>query len=93
MIAVATGAGSSTRHWTVLPQIVAYMALGGSMFLALLLQGFGIRIFPLAGCAAALAIEVVFRDYGVFGQVVCARRCSSRSGLSAWPGETARHAC
>jgi hypothetical protein len=44
-----------------LPQIVAYLTLGGGMFVALLLQAFGARVFPVAACAVALAFEVACR--------------------------------
>ena len=39
-------------------RVTAYLLLGGSMFLALLLQAFGSRTFPLVACAVALAFEV-----------------------------------
>jgi hypothetical protein len=40
------------------------------MFLALLLQAFGSRTFPLIACCVALAVEIVWRYLGVLGQVV-----------------------
>ncbi len=59
-------------HWSpaYLPQLAAYGALGAAMFLALTLQALGSRIFPLAACAVALALEIVFRDHGVATQIV-----------------------
>ena len=39
------------------------------MFVALLLQAFGSRIFPLVAAAVALAFEVVARDLGVLAQL------------------------
>ena len=51
------------------PQIAAYLALGGAMFVALLLQAFGSRIFPLITCAAALAVAVLCRRLGVPAQL------------------------
>ncbi len=82
-------------EWTVLFQIAAYMAIGCSMFLSLLLQGFGFRIFPLAACAVALAVEVVFRHYGVFAQLkVCAELLLVLAAYAGWVlGGPARHAC
>ena len=57
-------------HWAIAPQIAAYLALGGAMFVALLLQAFGSRMFPLIACAVALAFEVLWRRLGVLGQLV-----------------------
>jgi hypothetical protein len=57
-------------HAIALTQIAAYMALGGGMFLALLLQAFGSRTFPLIACAAALAVEVMLRGLGALGQLL-----------------------
>jgi hypothetical protein len=54
----------------VVPQVAAYLCLGGAMFLALLLQAFGSRIIPLVACAAALAFELISRGLGVYGQLV-----------------------
>jgi hypothetical protein len=48
-------------QWADLPQIIAYLALGGGMFVALLLQAFGGRVFPVAACAVALGFEVACR--------------------------------
>jgi hypothetical protein len=47
-----------------LPQVLAYLALGGAMFVALLLQAFSSRIFPLIACAVALAAEIACRGLG-----------------------------
>ena len=47
VVAIAGLTGLVHLHATVLPQVVAYLALGGAMFVALLLQAFGSRIFPL----------------------------------------------
>jgi len=44
-----------------LPQIIAYLALGLAMFVSLLLQAFGSRIFPVIACTVALALEVAWR--------------------------------
>jgi hypothetical protein len=74
LIAIVAWVASAARlvrpHWAVLPEAGAYLALGGAMFLALLLQAFGNRVVPLAACAAALAYEVVWRDLGILGQLV-----------------------
>jgi hypothetical protein len=82
-------------HWAVLPQIVAYLALGGGMFLALLLQAFGSRIFPLAACAAALALEVAYRGLGTPIQLVaCTELLIVLAGYAALVLASAmRHAC
>ena len=96
IIAVA-GVAVETRlvhpNWAVLPQISAYVALGGAMFIALLLQAFGSRTFPLAACAAALAIEVG-RRLGVFGQIVaCVGLLVVLAGYAALVlGKAVRHA-
>ena len=94
VIAVATESGLVQPHWTALPQIAAYMALGCWMFLSLLLQGFGSRIFPLVACAAALALEVAYRAW-VSGQlVVCTALLIVLAGYAALVlGSAARHAC
>jgi hypothetical protein len=94
VISVAYRSQLVHMDWALLFQIVAYMAIGCSMFLALLLQGFGFRIFPLAACATALAVEVVFRHYGVFGQVkICAELLLVLAAYAGWVlGGPARHA-
>jgi hypothetical protein len=70
VIAVASAIRLIHPHWAVVPEIAAYLALGGAMFLALLLQAFGSRTFPLIACVVALASEVLWRDLGVLGQIV-----------------------
>jgi hypothetical protein len=70
VMAVAAGTGLTQPHWADLPQVTAYLLLGGSMFLALLLQAFGSRTFPLVACAVALAFEVASRGLGVAAQIV-----------------------
>ena len=67
---IASAARLIHPHWAVLPEAGAYLALGGAMFLALLLQAFGNRVVPLTACGAALAFEVGWPGLGVFGQVV-----------------------
>jgi hypothetical protein len=94
IVAIAIEARLADPNWTVLPQIAAYMALGGAMFIALLLQAFGSRIFPLAACAAALAFEIVGRRLGVFGQIVaCTGLLVVLTGYAALVlGRAVRHA-
>ena len=70
MVAVATATSLVHPHWASAAGGRAYLALGGAMFVALLLQAFGSRIFPLIACAVALAFEVVWRGLGVLGQLV-----------------------
>ena len=69
LIAASTWVASVTRlvalDWAVLPEASVYLVLGGAMFLALLLQAFGIRIVPLIACCASLACELAFRGLGV----------------------------
>ena len=66
---IASAARLVHPHWVVVPEAGAYLALGGAMFLALLLQAFGNRVVPLIACGAALAFEVGWPGLGVFGQV------------------------
>jgi hypothetical protein len=70
VIAVAVATHLTRPSLAVLPQVAAYLCLGGAMFLALLLQAFGSRIIPLVACAAALAFELISRGLGVYGQLV-----------------------
>lgn len=95
VITVAAETRLVQLHWTALPQIAAYMALGGAMFLALLLQAFGSRIFPLVTCAAALAFEVAGRGLGVSVQLVtCTELLFVLAGYAALVlGSAVRHAC
>jgi hypothetical protein len=99
LTAAVITAAAETRlvhpHWTALPQIAAYLALGGAMFLALLLQAFGSRIFPLVACAAALAFEVAYRGLGVPAQLVaCTELLIVLAGYAALVlGSAIRHAC
>jgi len=67
---VAGATGLAHPHRSDLPQLAAYLALAAAMFLALLLQAFGSRIFPLVAGAAALAFEIAARHLGVFAQIV-----------------------
>ena len=78
-----------------MPQVAAYLALGCSMFVSLLLQGFGSRIFPLAACAAALALEIAYRHSGCSGRSSSARTLLAvLTGYAAFAlGSAARHAC
>ena len=95
VVVVATASRLIHPQWTALPQIAAYMALGCSMFVSLLLQGFGSRIFPLVVCAAALALEILSRDLWVLGQiVVCTGLLIVLAGYAAFVlGSAERHAC
>jgi hypothetical protein len=95
VVLIATESGLVHPQWTELPQIAAYLALGCSMFVSLLLQGFGSRIFPLAACAAALALEIVYRDFWVPGQIVVGTALLAvLTGYAAFAlGSAARHAC
>ncbi len=99
LTAAVVAAAAETRlvypHWTALPQIAAYLALGGAMFLALLLQAFGSRIFPLAACAVALAIELAYRGSGVSVQLAaCTELLVVLAGYAALTlGSAMRHAC
>ena len=92
---VATYSGLIKPHWSAVPQVAAYMALGCSMFVSLLLQGFGSRIFPLVACAAALALEIAYRDLFVLGQImVTTALLAVLTGYAAFAlGSPARHAC
>ena len=79
----------------VLPQVAAYLAVGGAMFTALLLQAFGSRVVPLACCAVALAAEAVCRGGGVAAQLVtCTQLLIGLAGYAALVlGSATRHAC
>jgi hypothetical protein len=92
---IAGETGLIKPHWSAVPQIVAYLALGCSMFVSLLLQGFGSRIFPLAACATALALEIAYRHLWVLGQIViCTTLLAVLTGYAAVAlGSAARHAC
>lgn len=95
VITVAAETRLVQPHWAALPQIAAYLALGGAMFLALLLQAFGSRIVPLASCAAALAFEISYRSLGVPAQLVaCTELLIVLGGYAALVlGSAMRHAC
>ncbi len=95
VVTVAAATRLAHPHWTALPQLVAYMALGGAMFLALLLQAFGGAAFPLIACAVALAFELVYRGLGVFGQLVaCTELLIVLAGHAALVlGRAVRHTC
>jgi hypothetical protein len=64
------------------------------MFVALLLQAFGSRIFPLITCAAALAFEVLWRRLGVLGQLAaCTELLVTLTAYAAHVlGKAVRHA-
>jgi hypothetical protein len=70
--AVVAGAGVLglvDPQWTSVPQIVAYLALGGALFLALLMQTMGCRMVPLVACGVAFAAEFAGRGLGVSAQL------------------------
>jgi hypothetical protein len=93
--AAAAGTGLAHPGLGALPQVAAYLAVGGAMFTALLLQAFGSRVVPLACCATALAAEAACRSGGVTGQLVtCALLLAGLTGYAAVVlGGVARHAC
>lgn len=72
IIAVALVAKLALLHLTaaVAPELMAYLALGGAMFLSLLLQTFGERRVTLLACTAALGYEVAFRNLGAATHLV-----------------------
>jgi hypothetical protein len=92
--AAASGAQLAHPGLGVLPQVAAYLAVGGAMFTALLLQAFGSRIVPLACCAVALAVEAVCRGGGVTAQLVtCTGLLIGLAGYAARVlGSATRHA-
>jgi hypothetical protein len=98
MTAAVVAVASATRlvhpHWALLPEIAAYLALGGAMFLALLLQAFGSRTFPLIACVLALAFEIAWRHLGVLGQIAaCTELLLVLAGYAALKlGRAVRHA-
>jgi hypothetical protein len=71
---VAVAAATSLAHprLAYLPELAAYLTLGAAMFLALAMQAFGVRVFPFAACAAALAFEIACRGSGQIVPVVTA---------------------
>ncbi len=69
-VAIAGATGLAHPHRSDLPQLAAYLALAAAMFLALMLQALGSRIFPLVAASAALAFEIVCRHLGVLAQIV-----------------------
>jgi hypothetical protein len=91
-IACRTGLVDWSRAY--LPQLAAYGVLGGAMFIALTLQAFGSRGFPLVACALALALEIVFRGHGVAAQIaVCTALLVAVGGFALiMLGKTVRHA-
>jgi hypothetical protein len=96
-VAAAVAAGTRLGHpdLAVLPQVAAYLAVGGAMFSALLLQAFGSRVVPVACCAVALAAEAAWRGAGVTAQLVaCTQLLLGLAGYAALVlGRATRHAC
>lgn len=73
-VAVATGVVPA--DWLVLAGCGSYLALGGTLFVALLRQALDAGVGTLVGCAAALAVEVVLvtaPPYGAPWDVVWAQ--------------------
>ncbi|HYB87327.1 MAG TPA: hypothetical protein VEC76_10780 [Streptosporangiaceae bacterium] len=95
VVAIAVGTGLVHPQPTALPQIVAYLLLGGALFLALLLQAFGSRAFPLVACTLALAFEISYRGLGVSAQIFgCAELLIVLAAYAALVlGRAVRHAC
>ncbi|GAB3392445.1 hypothetical protein [Amycolatopsis echigonensis] len=67
--AIAWAIGPAQPGGSAYPQIAAYLALGGAMFLALLLQTTRLRVVPPAACAVAFALEFAGRDFGLRAQL------------------------
>jgi hypothetical protein len=95
VVAIAVRTELVHPQWSALPQIVAYLMLGGGLFLALLLQAFGSRTFPLIACALALAFEIAYRGLGASGQILaCAELLVVLAGYGALVlGRAVHHAC
>ena len=93
-VVVAAAAGIVQLHLSYLPQLAAYGALGGAMFLALMLQAMGLRTFPLVASAVALAFEILARDLGVLAQIVACTELLVVLGIYAavMLGRAVRHA-
>ena len=93
-VAIAARAGLVHSHQEILPQLAVYLALGGAMFMALLVQAFGERGFPLAASATALAVELAFHRFGVISQLVaCVGLLAVLGGYAAvMLGQAVRHA-
>jgi hypothetical protein len=70
--AIAVGSGLVHLTPSVFPQAGAYLTLGGAMFIALLLQAFGSRVFPVLACLFALGLEFAARRFGDWGQLAVA---------------------
>jgi hypothetical protein len=94
VVTVATESGFIPIQPALLPELGAYLALGGAMFLALLLQAFGGRSFTLLACAAALAVEFALRSSLVSAQIVGAVGLFAVLGMYAFVvlGRSVRHA-
>ncbi len=94
VVVVATEIRLAHPNSMAMLQIAAYLELGGAMFLALLLQAFGSRAFPVIACAAALTIEVVYRVHGVPAQLMaCTGLLIVLAGYAALVfGNVVRHA-
>jgi hypothetical protein len=69
-VLVAARAGLVHSNQAIVPELAVYLALSGAMFVALLLQAFGDRGFPLAACATALVVALVGHSFGVLSQLV-----------------------
>jgi len=95
VVAVAAAAHLIRLDWALAPEVAAYLALGGAMFAALLLQAFGIRILPLIACAVALVFEIIWRRLGVPGQLVaCTELLVLLTAYAALMlSKAVRHAC
>lgn len=96
-VVATAAAGAQLAHpgLGVLPQVAAYLAVGGAMFTALLLQAFGSRVVPLACCAVALVVEAACCSAGVTAQLVtCTALLIGLAGYAALVlGSATRHAC
>ena len=93
-VGVAVAAGIVEFKLDYLPQLASYLALGGAMFLALMVMAMGLRIFPLVASAIALAFAIVARDLGVLAQIVAYTELFLVMGIYAavMLGRAVRHA-
>ena len=95
VVAVAAGTRLAHPHGSAVPQVAAYLALGGAMFTALLLQAFGSRAVPLITALWRWPPRSCSAASGCSAQIVaCTELLIVLAGYAALVlGRAVRHAC
>ena len=95
VLTIAALTGLVRPQWSLVVPVGAYLILGASMFLALLLQTMGSWAVPLLACTATLAVELAWRGAGALAQLAASAGLMTLLAIHSAVAlsRAARHAC